>query len=184
MQFDLDQLRQRSAARQALRQQSFARKPKMTNTLKKTLGAFAVATAAMTFATPSFAANVVVKELNKGPDGIFVFEPELVTIKPGDTVTFVADDKGHDVQSIPGMIPAGAQPFQGQMSQNETVKFTTPGVYVYKCQPHLPLGMVGVIVVGSPNNLGQIDSSKLPPLAQKRVAALLQQVKTSTASIR
>jgi pseudoazurin len=156
----------------------------MTNTLKKTIGALAVAIAAVSFAAPSLAANVVVKELNKGPDGLFVFEPELVTIKPGDTVTFIADDKGHDVQSIPGMIPAGAQPFQGQMSQNDTIKFTTPGIYVYKCQPHFPLGMIGVIVVASPNNLSQIDSSKLPPLAQKRVAALLQQIKTSTASIR
>jgi len=154
----------------------------MTTTMKKALGAVAIAIAAAAFAAPSFAANVTVKELNKGPDGFFVFEPQLVTIKPGDSVTFVADDKGHDVQSLPGMIPAGAQPFQGQMSQNDTVTFTTPGVYVYKCQPHLSLGMVGVIVVGSPANLGQIDTSKLPPLAQKRVAAVLQQIKTSTAS--
>ncbi|MDE2227856.1 MAG: pseudoazurin [Alphaproteobacteria bacterium] len=152
--------------------------------MKKTFGALAVAIAAVIFAAPSFAANVVVKELNKGPDGFFVFEPQLVTIKPGDTVTFVADDKGHDVQSLPGMIPAGAQPFAGKMSQNATVTFTTPGVYVYKCQPHLALGMVGVIVVGSPANLAQIDASKLPPMAQKRVAGLLQQIKTSTASAR
>lgn len=154
----------------------------MTNTVKKTLGALAVTLAALTFAAPSFAANVVVKELNKGPDGFFVFEPQLVTIKPGDTVTFVATDKGHDVQSIPGMIPAGAKPFKGQLSQNDTVKFTVPGVYVYKCQPHFPLGMVGVIVVGSPTNLSQIDASKLPSLAQKRVDAVLTKVKTMDAA--
>ncbi len=34
--------------------------------------------------------------LNKGLDGgIMVFEPTLVQIEPGDTVKFVAADKGH-----------------------------------------------------------------------------------------
>lgn len=154
----------------------------MTRTIKQALGAAAIAIAAAAFAAPSFAADVTVKELNKGADGFFAFAPDFVVVKPGDTVNFVAADKGHDVQSIEGMIPAGAQPFKTAISEDGKVTLTTPGVYVYECQPHLGLGMVGVIVVGSPGNLGQIDTSKLPPMAQKRLTSLLQQAKTSTAS--
>lgn len=154
----------------------------MTRTMKHVLGAVGLALAAFAFTAPSFAAEVEVKELNKSTDGLFAFAPDVVSIKPGDTVSFVATDKGHDVQSIAGMLPAGAQPFKTQLSQDSKVTFTTPGVYVYQCQPHLGLGMVGVVVVGSAGNLDQIDPSKLPPLAQKRLSALLQQVKTSTAS--
>lgn len=156
----------------------------MTKTMKKALGAVAIAIATAAFAAPSFAADVTVKELNKGPDGFFAFSPDFVKINPGDSIDFVAADKGHDVQSVAGMIPAGAQPFKTQISQDGKVTFTTPGVYVYECQPHTSLGMVGVVVVGSAGNLSQIDASKLPPLAQKRLAGLLQQAKTSTASAR
>jgi len=58
-----------------------------------------------------------VKELNRGPTGFFVFDPELVRIKPGDTVDFIASDKGHDVHSVNGMIPDGAQPIDGKTTR-------------------------------------------------------------------
>ena len=42
------------------------------------------------------AAEVEVKMLNKGTEGAMVFEPALVKVEPGDTVKFVATDKGHN----------------------------------------------------------------------------------------
>ncbi|HUZ75212.1 MAG TPA: pseudoazurin [Stellaceae bacterium] len=157
----------------------------MVKSMMTALGAAVVGIAALGFCGTSYAENIVVKELNKGPDGFFVFEPDLVKIKPGDSVSFVAADKGHDVQSVPGMIPAGAQPFKSPMSQNLAVTFTQPGVYVFECMPHVSLGMVGVIVVGSPGNLQQVDTSKLPNKARQKVAAIFQQItSTSTADAR
>ena len=37
-----------------------------------------------------------------------VFEPSFVKIAPGDTVRFVSTDKGHNAETIKGMLPEGA----------------------------------------------------------------------------
>jgi len=44
------------------------------------------------------AAEVEIKMLDKGTEGVMVFEPALVKIEPGDTVKFVAANKGHNVE--------------------------------------------------------------------------------------
>ncbi len=120
------------------------------------------------------AAEFDVKMLNKGPDGTpMAFDPPVVTIAPGDTVHFIAADKGHDVASIKGMIPDGAEPFEGKISQDLTVTFTVPGVYGYKCKPHYALGMVGVVVVGDPVNLDAVKQIKQIGKAKSKFAELL-----------
>lgn len=43
--------------------------------------------------SPALAAEIKVKMLNRGTEGVMVFEPALVKIEPGDTVKFVATDK-------------------------------------------------------------------------------------------
>lgn len=106
-----------------------------------------------------------------------MFQPALVKIAVGDTVTFQPVDKGHNVEGIVGMMPTGATPFKGEMSQPLTVTFTVPGVYAVKCDPHYGLGMVGVIVVG--DDLSDIDvlkAAKNPSLAQKRFDAIFAQL--------
>ena len=69
------------------------------------------ALAALGAATSAAAAQVQVRMLNHGPDGMMVFEPAFVVIQPGDTVKFIAADKGHNAASLPGMVPAGAAGF-------------------------------------------------------------------------
>ena len=88
--------------------------------------------------------------LNKGTEGMMVFEPSVVKVAPGDSVHFIATDKSHNVESIEGMIPAGATPFKGEMNQDLTVTFDQPGVYGVKCKPHYAMGMVALVVVGDP----------------------------------
>jgi pseudoazurin len=123
---------------------------------------------------PATAADVQVKMLNKGAKGMMVFEPDLVKIQPGDTVTFVATDPGHDAQSVPGMLPEGAQPFEGKIGKDLTVTFTQPGVYGVKCKPHYVMGMVGVVVVGDPSsNLEAAKQAKNPGKAGKLFTELL-----------
>jgi pseudoazurin len=117
-----------------------------------------------------------VRMLNKGPDGqMMVFSPAKLTIAPGDSVKFVATDKGHNAESIAGMAPAGAAPFKGAINQEIEVRFVQPGLYGYKCLPHLGLGMVGVVQVGNDANRAamQAQAAKLPGLGKKRMAALL-----------
>jgi pseudoazurin len=123
------------------------------------------------------AADFEVDMLNKGPDGVMVFEPLLTKIAVGDTVTFVPKDKGHNAESVKNMIPEGAELFKGKV--NETVKqtFNTPGVYVIKCTPHYSMGMVAVVVVGeNPTNMQEIKDAKLPKKARERADKALSQL--------
>ena len=130
---------------------------------------------AVIFASPAVAKDVQVKMLNKGANGSMVFEPALVKVAPGDSVTFIAVDKGHNAEVISTMLPAGAATFKGKMSQNLTVKFTKPGVYGYKCLPHYGLGMVGAVIVGnSPANAAQAKSASHPGKAKQKFAAILK----------
>ena len=114
-----------------------------------------MATAAilMTTAGGALAAEVEVKMLNKGSEGAMVFEPALVKVAPGDTVKFVATDKGHNAETIKGMLPADATPFLGKNGEDVAVTFDKPGIYGVKCLPHYGMGMVAMVVVGTPTNL-------------------------------
>jgi pseudoazurin len=129
---------------------------------------------AMAVAAPAAAKDVQVKMLNKGAHGAMVFEPALVKVAPGDTVTFVATDKGHNAEIISTMMPAGAAPFKGKMNQNVTVKFTKPGVYGYKCLPHYGMGMVGAVIVGTPANAAQAKAVSHPGKAKQVFASILK----------
>jgi pseudoazurin len=98
------------------------------------------------------AAEVEVKLLNKGTEGMMVFEPAFVKIAPGDTVKFVATDKGHNAETIKGMLPDGAAAFVGKTGEDVEVKFEQQGIYGIKCAPHYGMGMVAMVVVGTPSN--------------------------------
>src|SRR5215469_2592537 len=120
------------------------------------------------------ATDYQVRMLNQGTDGMMQYDPQFLRIAPGDTVHFTAADQGHNVQSIDGMIPDGAKPFRGDISQNLTVTFTVPGVYGYRCTPHGTLGMVGLIVVGNPVNEGAAKAAAMPGAAGRVFAKLFQ----------
>ena len=105
------------------------------------------------FAAFTSAANHEVKMLNSGAEGYMVFEPAVLKAAVGDTVTFKATDLAHNSASIIGMIPEGANSWNGGMSQDVSVIVNKAGVYVYQCTPHSMMAMVGVIKVGSPNNM-------------------------------
>ena len=105
---------------------------------------------------PALAEEHIVEMLNSGKDGMMVFEPAVLSVNKGDTVKFVATDMAHNSASVKGMIPAGAKPWMGRMSQDISVVLDTEGVYVYECTPHKMMAMVGVIKVGSAINLSLI----------------------------
>jgi pseudoazurin len=138
----------------------------------------ALATAALAGGiAPASAAEHEVKMLNKGEAGMMVFEPAYLEIAPGDTVTFVVADKGHNAETIKGMLPEGAEPFAGKINQEISVTFETEGLYGYMCKPHYAMGMVGLIAVGDPTaNLATAKEVKQPGRAKQVMAGLLDQV--------
>ena len=110
-----------------------------------------------------------VKMVNKGPKGGMEFVPALIVAKPGDTVKFLATDRGHNAESIAGMIPPGATPFKGRINEEIVVKLTAQGLYGVKCLPHLGMGMVALIQVGKPVNKEAAArvAATLPGLSRK-----------------
>jgi pseudoazurin len=144
--------------------------------------ALLAAAAAIAFAAPpAFAANFAVHMLSQDATGqLTVFEPALVKIAVGDTVTFIPTDRTHNAETIMDMIPEGAEPFKGKTSEQTVVTFTVPGAYGVKCGPHYVMGMVALVVVGDASgNLDVVRAVKLPSLywkAQERFDAIFAEL--------
>ena len=143
--------------------------------LKTILAAGAVA-GLLAAAGQAAAAEVQVKMLNKGAQGAMVFEPASAKLKPGDTVRFIPTDKGHNVETIKGMLPEGAEAFKSKFNEVFTVTLDKEGVYGIKCTPHYAMGMVALIEVGTPGNLEEAKAVKQPGKAKTAFAELFGQV--------
>ncbi|WP_232630971.1 pseudoazurin [Methylobacterium sp. Leaf118] len=127
-------------------------------------------------AFPASADEVTVRMLNSGPGGAMVFDPAFVRLKPGDRIKFVPTDKGHNVETVKGMAPEGADYVKTAVGQDAVVTFDKEGVYGLKCSPHYLMGMVAVVVVGDKrDNLEAAKGVTHGKLAQKRFEPLLAQ---------
>ncbi|GBC76530.1 Pseudoazurin [bacterium HR07] len=128
-----------------------------------------------------------------GPKGEFVFVPDRVKIKPGETVTWVLQSGGHTVtayhpknhSAYRSRIPSGAEPWDSELLVERGTTFvwtfTQEGVYNYFCRPHESLGMVGAIVVGrAVDGPGLAPPQEdLPIAARKKLEELIAWAKTS-----
>lgn len=130
-------------------------------------------------ATPAAAKDHVVHMKNSGAAGPMVFEPAFVKANPGDKIRFLPSDPSHNAETIPNMLPAGVAPSAGQMNKEFVLTVTKPGLYGIKCKPHYTMGMVALVQVGKgpSENIAAAKAAKLPPLAQKRMTAMLAQAK-------
>jgi pseudoazurin len=142
----------------------------------------AAAAASMLMGSLAGAAEIEVKMLNKGSEGFMVFEPSFVKAEPGDTIRFVATDKGHNAETIAGMLPDGAVPVAGKMGQDVSVKFDRPGVYGIKCTPHYGMGMVAMIVVGAPSNQDAAKTVNHPGKAKQIFTAMFGRLSAQAAA--
>ncbi len=88
------------------------------------------------------------------------FLPEKLTIKVGQTVQWVNEDKEmiHEVTTDPDIavdpshvsIPEKAEPFDSRLitfGKSFRHQFTVPGLYRYACPPHENEGMLGEVTV-------------------------------------
>lgn len=136
--------------------------------------------AAIVLSAPALAKSIEIKMKNNGTDGIMVFDPGFVSANPGDTLIFVPADTSHN--SISVVTPTGAKPWAGKPDQKVTVKLDKEGVYIFKCEPHVTMAMVGVVQVGKPTNLAmaKAEAEKLAAtfvMSKDRLSKYLAQVK-------
>ncbi len=102
------------------------------------------------------------------PDTLHVFDPRLIKASVGDTIVFVPTDPDHQSSSIAGMLPEGAQGWEGEINEEVSYVVPRPGIYGYQCVPHYGAGMVGLIVVegdGMTDNLEAAQEVAHPGLA-------------------
>ena len=98
----------------------------------------------------------------------------------GDTITWVPTSKGHNVEFIAG--PEGWDiPKKSKNNKEVSITFDVPGIYLYQCTPHIALGMIGVIQVGSPTNIDDVRNSvssleSMIVMNKERVQQYLSQV--------
>src|SRR5687768_4999552 len=82
------------------RQDLTGRKAQQENMMNFGIRAAAALAVFSLAATPALAREHQVKMLNKGSDGsLMVFEPAFIKVAPGDTVKFLATQKGHNAES-------------------------------------------------------------------------------------
>ena len=134
----------------------------------------------MAMATSAFAEGVTLEMWNKDPDNKkrkMVFSQEIVTIDVGESVTWLATDKGHNVQMIDG--PDGFKlPGKSKVSKDVKITFDTPGVYVYVCTPHASMGMIGIVVVGelTQEAIDAVRDAKPRGKSKKKLKELLAEI--------
>ena len=144
--------------------------------MKFPLIAAAAALTMLAFAGGASAEEHVVTMLNKGEKGSMVFQPAYVKAAPGDTVKFVPTDKSHNAETIKGMLPDGGTTFLGKMNEDVAVKFDQAGIYGVKCAPHYAMGMVAMVVVGTPANEEQAKAIPQVGKAKQVFATLFERL--------
>lgn len=120
------------------------------------------------------------------PEQFYRFEPNLLYLKPGDTLRFLNSLGNHTVKSVPGIWPKGGTKVDISHKPQCDIVLNTPGVYGSKCKVHNRHGMFALIIVGDVDpDLNQWKSARLNDVG-KRVfknlyARLKQKIKSRKA---
>lgn len=132
---------------------------------------------ALSAITAVSAAEHEVKMLSWGKEGPMVYEPSVLQVEVGDTVTFLPAQPGHQVKSH--TIPEGAEAFTSPLDEKFTITLDKEGIYLYYCPPHRMMNMSGLIQVGSPVNREAIDSgiAEIEKLATNNKGRLIAYIK-------
>jgi pseudoazurin len=117
--------------------------------------------------------NHVVSVVSDEAAGRMYFEPKVLVINPGDTVTWInRGDEEHDIITFPDGYPEGTDAFQSLLFEHAGEQwshlFVKEGTYEYHCLPHLPMGMHGMIIVGRPSEQGEFHVPSATEVAAYR----------------
>ena len=98
------------------------------------------------------AADIEIKMSGNPEAGdMLTFEPGFVKANVNDTLVFIPVNKGHNTSSL--LVPDKAESWRSSFDKELRVKLEKEGVYLYICESHKPMGMVGVVQVGKAANL-------------------------------
>ena len=136
-------------------------------------------TVMVALSTTAFAEDISVDMLNKRDDGAkMVYSEDISRIEVGDSVTWLPTSKGHNVEFIAG--PDGWDaPKKSKLSKEVAITFDTPGVYLYQCSPHKTMGMIAIVVVGTPTYSEAEDTLKdvkVKGKSKKKLKELLEKL--------
>jgi pseudoazurin len=107
--------------------------------------------------------------------------PLVLFVKPGDQIVF-RQMAGHDSETIEGMIPEGAATWKSKLGQEGfAVSPDVPGIYMYKCNPHVSLGMIGAIAVGDPP-YANLDAIEAHPQNKGMIGRAIRKLKQALES--
>ena len=99
---------------------------------------------------------------------------EVAFIDVGDTIEWLPKNEGHNVEFLVGP-NMNALPNNSKMNEFHSVLFTTPGIYLYGCTPHLNMGMLGLIIVGKDfHNLEKVNEVELSFVANSVLDRLIK----------
>jgi pseudoazurin len=136
-------------------------------------------TVMIALSTTAFAEDISVDMLNKRDDGAkMVYSEDISRIEVGDSITWLPTSKGHNVEFIAG--PDGWDaPKKSKLSKEVAITFDTPGVYLYQCTPHKSMGMIAIVVVGTPTYSEAEDTLKdvkVKGKSKKKLKELLEKL--------
>ncbi len=137
---------------------------------------FLAAAVGFAFTAQVQAENFTVRMLSQLGSEYDVFDPPFIHAQPGDSITFLPTESGHNVQTINGMIPETAEAFASRIDEVFTITLTVEGVYGLKCLPHYAMGMVMLVQVGNPINLEAARTVRPRGKAKAKFAELFEQV--------
>ena len=127
--------------------------------------------------TAAFSEAHMIEMLNKSGNEMMVYSKKIIKVKVGDTVTWKATTKGHNVEFIRNGTPEGVGKFKSKMNVDAEYKFDVPGIYAYWCTPHKAMGMIGFVVVGDDkSNLDKIKAIKFVGKSKKIAPELINQL--------
>lgn len=123
-------------------------------------------------------------------DGSFHFEPHVIRVKKGGTVTWNNESGSHSTTAYhpdndkPLRIPEDATTWDsGVLSESGATfehTFKVAGVYDYYCTPHEATGMIGSVVVGDPEVADQpglkSPQDDIPSESQTKIKDLNEKV--------
>ncbi|WP_241966827.1 cupredoxin domain-containing protein [Haloplanus aerogenes] len=117
------------------------------------------------------------------------FDPHVVRIAVGGTVTFVNESGSHTATAYhpgndqPQLVPDGSDAWGSGLltSQGATFQhtFDTEGIYHYYCAPHESLGMIGSVVVGDPDPHEAMAMREPPAAKSEAVHEKLRELNTT-----
>ena len=143
--------------------------------------AVAASVAAPTVLRASDATPHQISMLNRHPEaGNMVFYPQIIAAQAGDRVQFVAEARGHNTQSVDGMLPIAVEGWRGRINEEVEIALDAPGFYGFICQPHAAMGMAGIIVVEGDGKMDNYEAAKAVEPRQRRLgqkfAELFEQI--------